>query len=300
MQGGQRGAQVVRDVGDQVAPLLVLPGQFAPLVRYALAHLHEAAPQHRDFVAIAVRGVAGALQRGQGLPIVAVEGTHGPRQAAQRARDQRKGRQPRHQPQQRYQRDGPQGRAQDGTARHRHRQRVMRLSLQNHIHVALFLPAHAYRRRAEHLLRVQAARIVARDRQHLARQQTLDGPQVDAIPLDLARRRGVAHDAAVVRQQVDLHRRVHGHQHVKQRTHRIGLPALGVHQFVGAGDMLGQPAGQTLDHFLLVAGIGGDLQPGRSAAAGQQQQGEHGRQPLGKREPLHDAPPGAPGVAANL
>ena len=62
------------------------------------------------------------------------------------------------------------------------------------------------------------------------------------------------------------------------RDSRVRLPAISVHQLVGAGDVLRQAAGQPLHHFLLVAQVGGDLQPGRRAAAGQQQHGEHGRQ----------------------
>ncbi|KAG1592666.1 hypothetical protein G6F46_014514 [Rhizopus delemar] len=46
--------------------------------------------------------------------------------------------------------------------------------------------------------------------------------------------------------------------------------------------MLRQPAGQALHDLLLVAGIGGDLQPGRCAAAGQQQQRKDAGQALGQ------------------
>lgn len=68
---------------------------------------------------------------------------------------------------------------------------------------------------------------------------------------------------------------------------------------LGADDY--QAAGQPLHHFLLVAQVGGDLQPGRRAAAGQQQHGEHGRQALGQGQAFHDADSaGAPGSAANL
>ncbi|KAG0926019.1 hypothetical protein G6F31_018534 [Rhizopus arrhizus] len=97
-----------------------------------------------------------------------------------------------------------------------------------------------------------------------------------------------------------LDRGVDGHQHVEQRTHGIRLPPVGVHQLRRARDMLRQPAGQALHDLLLVAGIGGDLQPGRCAAAGQQQQRKDAGQALGQGKAFHDAPPVAPGAAANL
>ncbi|MNX40421.1 hypothetical protein D3C86_708050 [compost metagenome] len=300
MQGRQRRAQVVRNIGDQVAALLVLPRQLAPLVRNASAHLHETAAQYRDFIQALVRGVARPGQGGQRFTVVAFKRADGPRQGAQRPRDQRKCRQARHQPQQGHQGDRPQRGAQHRTARHRHRQRIVRLPLQHNVHIARVRRPHAHRRGAEHLLAILAARVIAHNGQHAARQQTLDRLQVHLAPLDLASRRGIAHDAAVVVQQIDLHGGVHRHQHVEQRAHRVGLPAVGVHQFRAARNMLGQPAGQALHHFLLVARIGGDLQPGRRAAAGQQQQREDGGQALGQGESLHVEAPAAPGPAANL
>ena len=53
--------------------------------------------------------------------------------------------------------------------------------------------------------------------------------------------------------------------------------------------MSGQPSRQALHHFLLVAGVGRHLQPGRCAAASQQQQREHGGQALGQAQALDHA-----------
>ncbi|MNS80179.1 hypothetical protein D3C72_1138470 [compost metagenome] len=300
MQGRQRRAQVVRNIGDQVTALLVLPRQLAPLVRDASAHLHEAATQYRDFIQALVRGVAGPGQGGQRLAVIAFKRADRPRQGTQRPRNERKRRQARHQSQQGHQGNRPQRGAQHRTARHRHRQRIVRLPLQHNVHIARVRRPHAHGRGAEHLLAILAARVVAHNGQHAARQQALDRGQVHLAPLDLAGRRGITHDAAIVVQQIDLYGGVDRHQHVEQRTHRVGLPAVGVHQLGAAGNMLRQPAGQALHHFLLVTGIGGDLQPGRRAAAGQQQQRKDGGQALGQGESFHVEPPAAPGPAANL
>ncbi|KAG1185986.1 hypothetical protein G6F35_014751 [Rhizopus arrhizus] len=181
MQRGQRRAQIVRDIGDQVAPLLVLTRQLAPLVGYPPAHLHEAAPQHRDLVPVAVRRVARTLQRGQRLAVVAIKSPHRPGQAAQWPRNQGKRSQARHQAQQGHQRDRPQRRAQDRAARHGHRQRIVRLALQHHVDITLVLPRHPHGRRAEHLLHPGIARVVAHDGQHAARDRAVREEFVDGL-----------------------------------------------------------------------------------------------------------------------
>jgi len=106
-------------------------------------------------------------------------------------------------------------------------------------------------------------------------------------------RRGVADNSAVIVQQIDLDRGIDRHQLVEQAAHRVGPPAVGVHQLGGAGDMGGQPGRQLLGHGLFVAGAGLELQPYGDAAAGQQQHGEDQGQPLGQHEALHALSPAA-------
>ncbi|MNM92141.1 hypothetical protein D3C81_1044630 [compost metagenome] len=60
MQRRQRRAQVVRDVGDELATLQILLPQLLPLIADALRHLPEAVLQDGEFVAL-----AGAQRRGR-------------------------------------------------------------------------------------------------------------------------------------------------------------------------------------------------------------------------------------------
>lgn len=85
MQRGQRRAQIVGEVGDQFAPLLVLAGQLAPLLGDAAAHLGEGAAQHGDLVTALAHRILD--QRG-GQFAVGIEAAHRFRQVSQRPGDQ--------------------------------------------------------------------------------------------------------------------------------------------------------------------------------------------------------------------
>ena len=56
VQRSQWRAQIVRNVGEQFTPLLVLPRQRAPLFADAIGHLRKSRLQHGDFIAPSRRG----------------------------------------------------------------------------------------------------------------------------------------------------------------------------------------------------------------------------------------------------
>lgn len=211
-----------------------------------------------------------------------VEAGHLFGEPAQRPRDQRKGHQAGHQAQQRHQADGPQRRAEHRVGRALRHQLVMRLALQHHVDEAHFLAVDAQRRRAEDLAAFGAARVVTQDGQRAAFQQPVHGGQVHALAAHAAVGGGMAGNAAVGVQQVDLHAGVDQHELVEEAAHGAGHEAVGVGQLGVARNAFGHVARQALHHFQLVHAAGAQLHPGRGAAAHQQQHGKDQGKALGQ------------------
>ncbi|MNP22520.1 hypothetical protein D3C76_1151950 [compost metagenome] len=168
----------------------------------------------------------------------------------------------------------------------------MFLAEQHHVDVAHVLPADPQRRGAEHLAPVRAARVVAEDRQHVAGEEAPQRRQVHPLAAQAAGWRGVAEDAAVGAEQVQLDAGVDHHQLAEQRARRVRAHAGGIAEVAVAGDGGGQVAGQSLHHFQLAHLAGAQLQPHGSAAGDQQQHSEHQRQALAQAQP-HASLPGA-------
>ena len=299
MQRCQRRAQVVRDVGEQFAPLLVLQRQLAPLLGDALRHLRERLAKLRNFVMPARQPRQPrrlGLQRVHALGFEALD-RH--RQLAQRPCDQAERGQARKQTQQGHEAHQPQGGAQHRSCRRVGDQRVVVFALQHHIDIARIAAVHAQRGGAEHLAHIGTARIVAHDGQGRAREQLLHRLQIDPVAPEMARRRGLGLDASVEPQKIDLHARVHRHELVEQVLHRALVQPARFHQFGVLRDVRGQAAGQALYHFLLMLAVGAQLQPDGGAAAHQQQGREHHRQAPRQGGPgHHDAP--SPWAAADI
>jgi hypothetical protein len=129
------------------------------------------------------------------------------------------------------------------------------------------------------------------DGQRRAGQQPPHRFQVHALALDMALRRRIGDDAAVLRQEIHLHARVHRHQLVEQLAYRLRTQPAGVHQGGAVGDMLGQSAGKALHGFLFAHPVGADLQPCGGGGACQQKQGENQRQALRQAESSHASSP---------
>ncbi len=268
VQRRQRRAQVVGNVGHQFAALQVLLAQLLPLLAEALRHVREAVPQDRQFVALAGPGRRRwRRQRGRGG--IDVECLDVAGQPAQRTGNPAEG-----------------GRDVRG-------QRFALLADQDHVDVTHLLPLHAQGRGVEHLAPGTAARVVAEDGQGRAAQQRMDRRQVDPVAPEVAIRRVVAEDSALVIEQVDLDAGVDRHQLAEQGADLAIAHAACVHQFAAARDVFGQPARKALHGFLLVQARAAHLDPRQRAAAHQQQRAEHQRQPLPQREPLHASLPPA-------
>ncbi|MNO27192.1 hypothetical protein D3C76_170630 [compost metagenome] len=294
MQGGQGGAQVVGNIGHQLATLLILAHQRTPLFTQARLHLAEGGSEHGDFIG-AGSFVNGHRWGGRDRGGVDVEVAHGFGQPVQGPGDQGKGGQAGKQAQQGDQADGPergvQGRA-GGAALGK---LVVDFAEQYHIEVAHRLAIDLQGRGTEDLAPLDAARVVTENRQRLAGQQAPHGFQVDPFAAQAPGRRGIADDAPGRIEQVHLHARVDQHQLAEQLAQGVGLEALGVHQLGIAGNVRGQVAGQPLHHLQLVHAAGVHLQPRRGAAAHQQQQGEHQGQALAEGQ-FH----GCGSLSANL
>ncbi|MCY1562794.1 hypothetical protein D9M68_1002430 [compost metagenome] len=80
MQRRERCAQIMGDIGDQIAPLLILAGQFSPLFGDASSHLREGMAKNEDVVA----GCGMDTRIGQcgGLFTVCIEIAYGLRKGA--------------------------------------------------------------------------------------------------------------------------------------------------------------------------------------------------------------------------
>ncbi|MNZ55600.1 hypothetical protein D3C78_735300 [compost metagenome] len=291
MQRGQGGAQVVGDVGHQFAALLVLAGQGAPLFAQALLHLPEGRIQGGDFVLAggAVRLVRGGGQWRCGGGAVDVEMRHRIGQLSQRPGDQGEGGEAGNQAQQGHHADRPQGGVQRRAGGAALGEAVVFFAEQYHVEIAGLLAVDLERRGAEHLAPLEAARVVAENRQRLVVQQALHGGQVDLLAAQMTFGRGIADHPALIVEQVHLDTRVDQHQLAEQHAQGLGFQAVGVHQLGVAGDVPGQVAGQALHHLQLMHGVGTHLHPHRGATAHQQQQGEHRRQALAEGQSHADS-----------
>ena len=96
--------------------------------------------------------------------------------------------------------------------------------------------------------------------------------QIDALALNMPRRRGVGQQLAVGRKQIQLHAGIKGHQPVKKRFQHlaVNLP-LSVQQRLAGGDLLRQPGGETLDHHITVLRAAVQLDQANGYGAEQQQ-----------------------------
>jgi hypothetical protein len=89
----------------------------------------------------------------------------------------------------------------------------VRLTEQDDIDIAGgLLAAQLQRCGAEDLFPVEAARVVAEDRQRIAGDELPDGREIHLLALDVARGGVVALDAPLVVEQVHLDARIHHHQ----------------------------------------------------------------------------------------
>ena len=268
MQRGQWRAQVVGDIGDHFAAFLVLMGDGAPLFAQAVFHLHEGVIEHGNFIAAGEFRRVGFSHFGCTIDVELADFIG---QLAQRSGDPGERNQPGQQAEQGDQADGPQRDLQCHAGGILGVIHVMSLTEQHDIEEAGLLAASHEWCGAEHLAAIEAARVITEDRQHESGQEAPHGREVDSIAQQMTTGRGVTDHTAIDVEQVNLDTRVDQHQLAEQVAHRVGLEAIGVHQLRVAGNVRRQVAGQALHHLQFMHAVGAHLQPGRGAAANQQQ-----------------------------
>ncbi len=159
------------------------------------------------------------------------------------------------------------------------RQCVQLFSLQNDIQIAAQYAVLMQRHGAEDLLARQSARIIPVDRHHPAAEKLLNRRNSELLPFDMPRRGGIREDLSVRGENVEFHTGVKGHQPIEQRLEpgAIDLP-LGIQQCFALGDVLRQPAGQTLHHGVAVLHAGPELhRAGHRRTARQQEDKQQGQ-----------------------
>ncbi|MNM92140.1 hypothetical protein D3C81_1044620 [compost metagenome] len=161
---------------------------------------------------------------------------------------------------------------------------------QNHVDVTALTTLHPEWCGVEYFACGCAARIIAENRQRLPAQQGLHRCQVNAVALEVAIRRVMAKDAALVVEQIHLDAGIDRHQLAEQCAHFAVTHAARVHQFTAACDVIGQALRQTLHGFQFMHAGAAHLYPCERTTAHQQQAEEHRRQALRQRQADH-APP---------
>ena len=286
LQRGQRRAQVVRDVGDQLAPQAVGLLEISHARGHPLGHVAEGGAEPVDLVARVAR------RRGQqtGLDAtVALEALHRGGEPPQPAREQAE----HQQAGQRGEDDArtqPPGRELQHVAAADHGgDAVVALAAGDDVEIARQSPVAHHRRGGEDLLAVGLARVVAEHRQAVAVDEAADGCDVHVLAAHHARRRGPGQQVAGRVEQVHLDAGVHHHQRLEQRVHR-GLRRLAVQaQVVVVDHVLRHAAVELLAHLLLehLHGVG---EHQREQAADQQEQPHQGQRESGVEGVEHGRP----------
>ena len=276
----QRGAQVVRDPGHQLAPVavgLALGGQQRP---YPPRQLGEARVQTVDLVALA---------RGRRRPAVlggGVEALHRRLQGGEPARQPPGGarghqRRQQHQPQPRPERE-----PQHGAAGHGLGHRVEGAVGEEDVDPA----APGYRRGGEDLAAAGALGVVAQERAAgLAAQEALERTQVHPLPHQRVHGGRGPDDAPPRVEQVDLDAGV-GHGQLRgQRIQRARALSAHHQPRPQVQQVLGEAAVLVLGDLLMVAARGVERSPDEEGPQRQHQQREGQRQP--RRQAPHPSPP---------
>ena len=240
------------DIGDKFSPLAIAVGQTVPLPGNLAGQFNKAIMQHGHFIPrVHLRSLR--RQRLDRMNTVLAVGCHQRGELTHRARYPEPGK-PASQPAETgHQQQSPQQQAPQGFLPGARRQFIKGFTLQDNVEIAAQLAVLAQRRHAKHLLLIKAARIVAVHRPGAAGKKRLHRCQIDALALNMPRRRGVGQQLAVGRKQIQLYAGIEGHQPIKKRLQHpaINLP-LSVQQRLAGGDLLRQPGGETLDHDIAV------------------------------------------------
>ena len=237
LQRGQRRAQLVGDVGDQLAPGRVGVTQLADLLDDALGHPLDRDAELVDLVA--ARAPAPGAEAHGGLELALLEGLHRRAQAAQAPGQPVE----RHQPGDQRERQAGQAdadrQAQDVAVLDHPGDRIESLAAEHHVEVAGQPVTLAQLRRREHLAPLRVAWIVAADREFFgAVDEGPDRRQGDPAAPYPPGRRVVGQDRALGVDQVELDARVDHHQRMEQPLEGglVDRPAL---QQWGLGDDAG-------------------------------------------------------------
>ena len=252
VQRGERRAQIVGNVGEQLAALLVLQREFAPLLGNAAAHLQERLTELGNLVfalgkAFQRRRIG--VERGHALGLETFDGLG---EFAQRPRDEPERGDTGQQTEQRHQQHGAHGGVEHVVCGHIGGQRIVLFALQHHVDIAGVVAHHAQGRGAEYFFGAEAAWVITADRQRRTCQQLLNRFERHTLAFQVSVRSSLGDDASVQRQQIELDAGVHVHQLAEQLLHGLLIQAAGLHQLGILGNVGGEALGQALHHLLLV------------------------------------------------